>query len=237
MQPVIGVTRGARLRNTYRQALEATGAVVREIGADTDRGQLAVRSPRQALAGLNGLMLTGGGDIDPARYGASAVHPTVRVEADRDHIELGLIREALAADLPILGICRGIQSFNVALGGSLWQDLPSERPSPVVHRDPDEDRDRRKFLHPVEVVRGSLLARTVGPSSLWVNSIHHQAIRDLGSGLRSVATAPDGIIEAVETSEGTFALAVQWHPEDLWEIEVRQAALFFAFAEAARSRV
>lgn len=182
MQPVIGVTRGGALRQTYRRALEATGVTVAEIGPDTDRGRTVSVSPKQALHGLNGLLLTGGGDVDPALYGAVARHPSVSVEADRDAMELALARAAVAAGLPLFGICRGIQTLNVAMGGSLWQDLPTERPGPIIHREPEEGRDRRKMLHWVDVVKDTALASVLGPGVLHVNSIHHQAIRETAPG-------------------------------------------------------
>ena len=230
------MTRGAKVRDTYRQAVEGIGGALVEIEPGSERARLAETAPREALAGLQGLLLTGGGDIDPLLYRSSTRHPSIVIEPERDRVELALTRAALAAGLPVLGICRGIQCLNVAMGGSLWQDLPSERPSPVIHREPGEDRDRRRLVHTVEVAPDTVLARAIGPGTLRVNSLHHQAIRDLGRDLRAVAIAPDGVVEAVEVPGCAFAVAVQWHPEDLWDREARHAALFATFSAAAESR-
>jgi putative glutamine amidotransferase len=175
-----------------------------------------------ALDGVAGLVLTGGEDVGPERYGA-APHPRLGdVDRDRDAAELALIAAARARRLPVLAICRGIQILNVAYGGTLYQDLGSEHPSSIAH---EGDATR----HAVRVEHGSLLARTLGAGSAQVNSRHHQAIRDLAPGLKAVAWAEDGVIEAVEASEpgATWTVAVQWHPEDL-----NERALFDGFARA-----
>ena len=175
-----------------------------------------------ALRPTDGLVLTGGEDVHPGRYGA-APHPALgEVDEARDAIELALIGEARAHGKPILAICRGIQVLNVALGGTLYQDLPSERPGPVDHRD-------QLGRHALRVAPDTLLAETVGGTTLSVNSRHHQAIRDLAPALVATAWADDGVIEAAEfaTPGGPWMLAVQWHPEDLTE-----TALFAGFARA-----
>jgi len=183
---------------------------------------LAADRAGAALAAVRGLVLTGGEDVAPARYGA-APHPRLGdVDPVRDAAELALIAAARARGLPILAICRGIQILNVALGGTLYQDLASERPGPVPHND-------ETGRHPVHVEAGSLLERTLGTRSASVNSRHHQAIRDLAPGLKAVAWADDGIIEGAEPSDAKepWMVAVQWHPEDLTE-----RALFDGFARA-----
>jgi putative glutamine amidotransferase len=177
----------------------------------------------EALDRVHGLVLTGGEDVVPARYGARP-HPKLgETDAPRDAVELALIAGARARRLPILAICRGIQILNVALGGTLYQDLPSERPGGIDHA-------AAQSRHGLRVTAGSLLHRTIGVHETAVNSRHHQAIRDLAPGLRATAWAPDGVIEGAEPVEGEpWTLAVQWHPED--DVE---GALFRGFAEAVR---
>ena len=174
-----------------------------------------------ALEHVSGLVLTGGEDVAPARYGA-APHPKLE-ETDpvRDTLEVALISAARARGLPLLGICRGIQILNVALGGTLYQDLPSERPGPIDHANEDG-------RHPVTLAPHSRVGTALGATAASVNSRHHQAIRDLAPGLRACAWAPDGVVEAVEGTDGdSWTMAVQWHPEDDGE-----DALFRSFAAA-----
>jgi len=176
-----------------------------------------------ALRPVDGLVLSGGEDVHPGRYGAAPSPALGEVDESRDAIELALIREARAQGKPILAICRGIQVLNVALGGTLYQDLPSQRPGPIDHRDVHG-------RHALKVAPNTLLAETVGAGPLSVNSRHHQAIRDLAPPLVATAWAEDGLIEAVEfaiPAPEPWMLAVQWHPEDLTE-----AALFAGFARA-----
>jgi putative glutamine amidotransferase len=164
------------------------------------------------LDALDGLVLSGGEDVDPERYGATA-HPALgNVDPVRDAFELELFRDARERELPVLAICRGIQLVNVALGGSLWQDIPSERPGALPHTQPGSRDDR---THAVRVVPGTCLARALGTTRLEVNSFHHQSIRDLAPGLVVSGSAPDGEIEAAESRLGDpWLLAVQWHPEE-----------------------
>ena len=161
-----------------------------------------------ALLSLDGLLLTGGGDVAPARYGAMAVPEVYGVEPGRDAWEVALVAAAAAAGLPLLGICRGAQLLNVARGGTLVQHLPAV--SDLPHRDKD------RFDEPVHRVRladGTMLATIVGSDELDVNSLHHQAVEVTGRGLRAVAWADDGVVEAVEATDGWRAMGVQWHPE------------------------
>ena len=181
------------------------------------------------LARLDGLLLSGGGDIDPANYGADE-HPTLGgVNPARDQLELALARQAIAAAQPFFGICRGAQLLNVALGGTLYRDM-GEHAEAQRHRFyPNHPYDLRP--HTVEVVAGSLLAQTVGMSALTVNSLHHQACRDVAPGLLVTARAADGVVEALEVAGHPFALAVQWHPEALPNAPEMQR-LFAAFVAA-----
>ncbi len=181
---------------------------------------------------LDGLVFTGGEDVDPAHYGATP-HPRLGdVDPVRDRFELGLYRASRIRGLPVLAICRGIQLVNVALGGTLWQDLPSERPGALTHLQPT-GRDQR--THPVEITAGSRLARALAASRLEVNSFHHQAIRTLGPGLVVTATAPDGEIEGVESQDPEpWLLAVQWHPEEFHrEGSAPERGLFGALVQKA----
>jgi len=205
------------LNTAYVRALEGAGLVPLAVPT-----MLAADRAGAALAAVRGLVLTGGEDVAPARYGA-APHPRLgEVDPVRDAAELALIAAARARGLPILAICRGIQILNVALGGTLYQDLDSERPGPVPHND-------ETGRHPIHVEAGSLLERTLGTRAASVNSRHHQAIRDLAPGLTAVAWADDGVIEGAEPTDAKepWMVAVQWHPEDLTE-----RALFDGFARA-----
>jgi putative glutamine amidotransferase len=184
---------------------------------------------------LDALVLTGGGDVDPARFDARRHPQTDDVSAVRDELELGLTRRALDEDVPLLAICRGIQVLNVALGGTLLQDLPSERPSPIVH---SQREPRPQPTHAVKVLgEGTRLGFVLGALEVNVNSMHHQAIDALGFGLREVAWAPDGVIEGVEMpGDDRFVLGVQWHPEELVGHDPAARNLFTAVVEAARRR-
>jgi len=185
------------------------------------------------LDGMDGLVLTGGEDIDPRHYGLRA-HPALGdVHAGRDSFELALVRAAMARRLPTLAICRGIQIANVALGGTLVQDLPSEWPGALQHEG-TWPRDQR--VHGVRVEARSRLAKSLGAEKLTVNSFHHQAVASLAPGLTAVAHAPDGVIEGVEwTGDDWWMLGVQWHPEELTgTTESWDRDLFLAFAAAVR---
>lgn len=173
------------------------------------------------------LLLTGGEDVEPARYGA-APHPALgRVTPDRDDWEIALVHAAKARGLPTLGICRGIQVLNVALGGTLVQDVPSEHGDAIAHEQPGS---RAARTHAVSITAGSRMSAIVGREAV-VNSMHHQAIREPAPGLTVTGRAPDGIIESVEwTGDDWWALAVQWHPE---ELDGADRQLFGALVQAA----
>jgi putative glutamine amidotransferase len=167
----------------------------------------------RALDGIDGLVLTGGEDMDPAWYGADPSPRLSPPSRERDLFELALFAVARQREIPILGICRGIQVINVALGGTLYQDLPSERSAGVDHR-PEGARDQRS--HRVRLQAGSRAAGALGAAVVTVNSSHHQAIKDLASGLLAVGWTDDDLIEAVETpASAPWLVAVQWHPEEM----------------------
>ena len=185
-----------------------------------------------ALEGVDGLLLSGGEDIDPSWYCMDPAPQLGSVDAARDRFEFALFQAARERRLPVLGICRGLQLVNVALGGVLWQDLPTERPSPVQH-DRGDARDAR--THQVEVLAATRTAEALGVTGLGVNSFHHQGVRTLASGLAATAHAPDGLVEAFEGTEGAWLVAVQWHPEEMHgDPRAPDRGLFAALVAAAR---
>ena len=178
---------------------------------------------------IDALVLAGGGDIDPTCY-AGAVHATTyMVDRERDELELALVRGALAREMPVLAICRGMQILNVALGGSLHSHVPEHFGESVVHRLPP----REPVPHPVTVTAGTRLAAIMGEGELEAVSWHHQAVDRLAEGLAVAARASDGLIEAVEVEPPTWVFGVQWHPELNALQSRRQARLFASLAEAA----
>jgi gamma-glutamyl-gamma-aminobutyrate hydrolase PuuD len=186
-----------------------------------------VRNP-ESLAGLEGLVVTGGTDVDPKLYGEEAVEETQEPDTNRDELESRLIREALALDRPVLAICRGMQIFNVVHRGSLHQHLFNASKHEVRDRVPSAD------VHSVEVKPDTMLAAAIGAGSKQVNSRHHQAIARLGERLIESAVSADGVIEGLERPDKRFAVAVQWHPEDRIHTDATDLALFQAFAAALK---
>lgn len=230
IRDVDGVER-VRLNAAYVRALEAAG-LVPLIVPPSSRPAAAVA----ALDAVAGLVLTGGEDVDPAHYNEAAHSQLGPVNGSRDETELALLAAARDRELPTLAICRGIQIVNVGLGGSLVQDLPSQRDGMAAH-DLDVERDAR--VHGVRVDPASRLASIVGTDSFGVNSIHHQAIDRLGGSIRVNARADDGVIEGIESDDPQWwMVAVQWHPEELVSTpEPWDRRLFAAFADACRARV
>ena len=197
-------------------------AALEEVGLE------AVRNP-DSLHSLDGLLLTGGSDINPKRYGESS-NGSDEVDDARDEREDCLLREALAADLPVFAICRGLQMFNVVAGGTLVQHLASTN----VHRQKPKNAEPGKHpaAHRVWVAPETRLARIIGAGGHDVNSRHHQAVESMGPGLLVSAISEDGVIEALEKPDASFALAVQWHPEDRIFVSAADRKLFEAFAAA-----
>jgi putative glutamine amidotransferase len=177
---------------------------------------LPVLDPELAPAmveGIDGLLLSGGGDIEPIRYGEPAAPEVDGVDRARDAWELALVAAAIERSVPVLGICRGAQVLNVAAGGTLVQHLPDH--TEQVHR----DRERYgEVVHGVRITRGSRLARAMGRARVGVNTLHHQAVDQVGLGLEAVAWGPDGFVEAVESVAHARLLGVQWHPELLADV-------------------
>ena len=238
MLPLIGIPCSARARThsgyqryavgqAYCRALSLVGAapvLIPLLEQDDILDSILCR--------LQGLLLSGGDDVDPKHYGRERVQGPGRIEDPRDRIELFLTRRALALDLPILAICRGLQLLNVALGGTLVQDIPLQRPSAIRH-ELRGGYPRDYPAHRVDVLPDSLLGSIVGEGTLDVNSLHHQCIDDLAPKLLPVALAPDGVVEAAEAT-GSFVLGVQWHPEELVHKDLRHRRIFEAFVAQAR---
>lgn len=186
----------------------------------------------EELGDARGLLLTGGGDVDPRRYGHERRPQLGSVDASRDELEIASAIEALRAHMPILAICRGLQVLVVARGGTLWQDLPSELPGALAHGRGAGRLGEPRAMHSVRLIGGSLAAQVLDAVKVEVNSSHHQAAQIVGEGLVTSGWAPDGIIEAVEVPHAGFVLGVQWHPEDLID-RPEQMNLFRAFVAAA----
>lgn len=235
--PLIGLTSARTLSQygtqmisvaeAYISALENAGAcpIVIPLGLGEDVLE-------NIFARLDGVLFTGGGDVHPNRYG-SDIHPKVSlVDEDRDRVEFALVQSVVAKGIPFLGICRGLQVINVALGGSLFEDLTDQHPSSLKH-DYFPGYPRDKLVHPIRIAEDSLLGQAICEAEIQVNSLHHQGIRRTAPDLIATAQAPDGVIEAVELPGHSFGLAVQWHPEWLQEHQAMRR-LFDSFVSAVR---
>lgn len=232
-QPLIGVTCGTQVQDTAFGQQTTVSLNMRYLRAVALAGGLpvpiapAAASATDMVEALDGLVLPGGGDLDPACYGEPPQEEVYGVDPERDELEFSLLTAAEARGIPILGICRGMQLVNVSRGGTLIQHVDDSE----LHW---QLGPAHEGAHTVEVHAGSRLAGFVGSEELTVNSYHHQAIGRLGDGLEVVAHA-DGLAEAFETADG-LVLAVQWHPEQMFEHHPRQLALFEGFVALARSR-
>jgi len=193
---------------------------------------------RDYLGGLDGILLPGSSsDIDPARFGETPHARLGKMVPEREALDFTLLDYSEKANLPVLGICFGAQSLNVFRGGTLIQDIPSIVPAAVFHD--DHGNPEQPARHPVRMSTDSLLARLAGRSTADVNSFHHQSVAKVGSNLKAVATAPDGVVEAVEDVNGRFVIGVQWHPERGFQEDPFARALFSEFikeAEKSKSR-
>jgi putative glutamine amidotransferase len=227
VRPIIGITRNRRPAD-YEEAIRLAGGEPRLLDWNAMR-------PAEALDGIQGLLLTGGGDIDPKHYGQPQSPHLELAEAGRDEFEIAISRSALERDLPILAICRGLQVLNVAAGGTLLQHVPDAVGDGIVH---SIDEPKNAIAHPVHVVPESALASALGTRVMTVdacavNSRHHQAVGVVAPGFVVAATAPDGIIEAIERRDRRFCVAVEWHPENFWATG-EFAPLFETFVRACR---
>jgi putative glutamine amidotransferase len=218
-----GDTSRVRLTAAYVTALESAGLIPLIVPPLSSASAAAA-----IMDSVSGLVLTGGEDVDPARYGEKRNEKVRYVNAARDTTEVALIEAAKARGKPVLAICRGIQILNVALGGTLVQDIPSQCDTSIAH---DEDSPRDTRSHEISVDPGSLIAKAVGTEHLTVNSFHHQSVKRVADGMRVTARAPDGIIEGLESTGDWWVMAVQWHPEEMTDSpEPWDRGLFKAFA-------
>ena len=234
-RPLIGITPNVRpagkkgsehvVLSAYVTMISQAGALPVIVPAVTTRDEA-----REVLARLDGLLLTGGRDIDPGLYGQSPRHPDRIAPPERIASDLAYARAAIDADLPALGVCLGIQVMNVADGGTLFQHLPEDLPGSLEHEDDDEGSSPD---HDAMIEPGTKLFTLLGMERAHVNSYHHQAIAQVAPGWRLAARAPDGVVEAIERPDRYFCLGVQWHPERMLGSEVTRR-LAGALADAAR---
>jgi putative glutamine amidotransferase len=245
MQPLIGVTTAVRTIGSSGithctaytaiiSSLERAGALPVMIPSNVSDSTL-----RAIYERLDGVLLPGGGDIDPVYFHEDRHPETGEADTLRDNAEVQLVRWAVADDLPLFGICRGHQVINVAMGGTLIQDIPSQVQHEKLraHSLP-EDQPRTWRGHEIQLLdANSRLAQIVGGINLSVNSIHHQAVREAAPGFVVTATSEDGLVEAMEMPNKRFALSVQWHPEDLAADDPYMQGLFDAFVRACSERM
>ncbi len=210
------------MRTTYPDAIRASGGIPVILPLHISAGDAA-----QILDLCDGLVLTGGPDIHPALFGEEVKEACGSICQDRDTLEQALYSHALKRDMPILGICRGIQSINVFQGGTLYQDLPTEYPGALVHTC---QRPYDRVIHDV-TLRGAI-RDLLGLERLGVNSIHHQAVKDLGADLEIMAVSDDGVVEAVRHQHKRFVWGVQWHPEFSFQVDENSRKIVKAFVDA-----
>ena len=232
--PVIGIT-----SSYVRQTLNSEGVYVHHDyhRAILAAGGLPIILPAAPLNVIpfymemcDGFILSGGEDVDPIYYGQAPHKKLGAVFAERDQFELELIPLILEQKKPLLAICRGLQVLNVAFGGTLWQDLPSQVNGSIQH---SQTNHRSVPIHQVTLAGHSRLAKIIQSTTVNVNSLHHQAIDALGKGLAAVGHSPDGLIEAVEIEENGFVVGVQWHPESMVPGSVEMSRLFSQFVHSA----
>ena len=231
--PTLAIPPGAKpprfgINQSYVRALAAAGCAPVLIPLLDDDERL-----RAIYERLDGIVFPGGADVAPEEYGEQAIDNLNIIEAPRDRTELTLARWAYDDDLPTLGICRGQQVLNVALGGSLYQDLRYQGVTQVEHSDAD-GRARTAMIHRVRLDPDSRLAQLIDETSIDVNSLHHQAVKTVAPQLRVTGTSEDGVIESLESDDRRFLIAVQWHPEEIDSLPWVQR-LFSGFARAAQS--
>lgn len=237
-RPLIGLTTHGRIDGgRYGVAAEYAEAICRAGGVPVLVAPLPTRRDFDVnldtqLGALDGIILTGGGDISPAAFGAAPHPQNYAVDAERDEFEMAIVIRAFAGGLPLLGICRGLQVMNIALGGTLIQHLPETRPSTLVHAGPTHTPS----YHAISVVPGTQLAMLTIQQDFIGASWHHQAIDRLATTLQVAARAGDGTIEAVENRDHPFFIGVQWHPELTAQTHATQQRLFDGLVRAARTR-
>ena len=228
MSPIIGVTplwdadrKSVWMLPDYLEGIKAAGGIPVVLPlemSEEDAGRI--------VETCDGFLLTGGQDVSPALYGMKDATGTIVPSPERDRLETLLLEKALQADKAVLGICRGLQFINAFLGGTLWQDLPSQHPSDIVHR-----QGKPYGVPTHKVMLDGDLKTLLGKDNLEVNTLHHQAVKDLSGDLTPMAVAPDGIIEAARMVNKRFVWAVQWHPEYMFKTDPDSLALFSCFLE------
>ncbi len=232
-KPLIGVVPGCSGEMNLVLSRSYTDAVARAGGIPVILPQ--VDDPLTAaeyISRLDGILFTGGVDVDPSRYGETVLNESVEIDLRRDSIEFLYAEAALLRRLPIMAICRGEQLMNVVLGGSLYQDLPSQKPGDIPHR---QKTDSRYPTHSISVAPGSILHRAMGETELMVNTSHHQAVKRPSDKVVVTAYSPDGVVEAYESGiKGQWILAVQFHPEQLVRADDKWLALFRTFVKECR---
>ena len=212
----------------YVHAVESAGGLPILIPMVNDLNILTA-----LLTRLDGLLLPGGIDLHPNRYGEE-VHPlTEEADLKLDEFEITLASWAFQEDIPVLGVCRGMQLINIALGGSLYQDIDEQYPDSIGHT--HRNLPRTHLAHRISVDPGSRMEKILGTQAVWVNSLHHQAIKEPGKGVRITGRASDGIPELLEVTGYRFVMAAQCHPEEIYSIEPAFARLFSAFVQASSS--
>jgi putative glutamine amidotransferase len=217
------------MNQRYSRAVAAAGGLPVMIPLLEDEDTLRALYDR-----MDALLLPGGVDLDPAAYGESPLATCGRLDPARDRVEIRFARWAVGEGKPLFGLCRGLQIVNVALGGTLYQDIAAQHADAIKHDYfPTAGFPRDHLAHRVTVASGSRLDALVGTAPLEVNSMHHQGVKDLAPGLVSTAVAPDGLIEALESAGDQFLLGVQWHPETLTDRDPRMHHLLAGFVEAA----
>ncbi|MBL8162693.1 MAG: gamma-glutamyl-gamma-aminobutyrate hydrolase family protein [Anaerolineae bacterium] len=239
MAPLIGIT--SSYFKSPTNGWEYNRGYVGCIRAIADAGGLPVMIPlsvsddvvRGVYERLDAVLLPGGGDVRPSVYGAEAHPATDNIDDNRDHVEIEVARWALEDNLPTLGICRGHQVMNVAYGGTLIQDIPTQIGITLSH---DLSEPRYAVAHEVQLDPGSRLASILGANSVQVNSMHHQSVEQAAPNVCVTAYAPDGVVEALEVPDKHFILSVQWHPEDMYPHDPIMARIFKAFVDAAGGR-
>ncbi len=237
--PLIGISgsiskteKEMSIQTCYTDALMKAGALPVLLCPNMDDEML-----RQCMNGLDGILLAGGKDVAPDRYGQDPIDELGEVTPLRDEFEERLVRMAAQMQMPVLGICRGIQSMNVAMGGTLWQDVPSQYRTCEGVKGIAHSQTRADFYpsHRVLIEENTMLMQLIGRREIRVNSFHHQGVRDAAPCMRVAAHASDGLIEAIEHPGLPFFLGVQWHPERYFDRERTAMVLFDALAEAARA--
>lgn len=217
------------LNYAYTESLEKAGASAMVIPCLKKKESL-----ERILDSVDGVLFSGGADIAPRHYGEEMQYGLSNVDHLLDDMQLELARQTLRRGLPAFGICRGIQVLAVAAGGTLYQDIKTQLPYSVLHRSAG---DISTLVHEIDVSKGSMLEGILGSNRIWINSGHHQAVKDIPPGFVVAAKASDGLVEAMERKDADFCLGVQWHPEGLYNQDEYARKLFRAFVEACAKKV